>query len=75
MPRVIDGVGWQNRNQKACKRYKGHYKLRGMRFKSNCVPLSVDLSKQMMADVRKVFSRYCKKVDGYYVSPGVAVLN
>ena len=46
MPRVIDGVGWQNRNQTACKRYKGHYKLSGMRFKSNCVPLSVDLINQ-----------------------------
>lgn len=32
---------------------------------------SDNVSKQMMADVRKVFSRYCKKVDGYYVSPGV----
>ena len=30
---------------------------------------SDNVSKQMMADVRKVFSRYCKKVDGYYVSP------
>lgn len=33
------------------------------------------VSKQMMADVRKVFSRYCKKVDGYYVSPGVFLLS
>lgn len=36
---------------------------------------SDNVSKQMMADVRKVFSRYCKKVDGYYVSPGVFLLS
>ena len=46
MPRVIDGVGWRGGGREACKRYKGHYKLRGMRFKSNCVPLSVDLINQ-----------------------------
>lgn len=35
---------------------------------------SDNASKQMMADVRKAFSRYCKKVGGYYVSPGVFLL-
>lgn len=35
---------------------------------------SDNISKQMMADVRKVFSMCCKKVDRYYVSPGVFLL-